>query len=73
MCIRDRAWCERHGVSYADFYPPTRDAYDEPDAAMNPDGIHWGFACHRAVADVVAAPVLRVLDDPDVRTGRRTG
>ena len=45
-----RAWCDRHGVSYADFYPPTRDAYDDPDAvnpdaatnpdaAMNPDAV----------------------------------
>lgn len=67
-----RAWCERNALAYADFYPPTRDAYDNPAVEMNPDGIHWGFGCHRAVADVVAQPVLRALDDPAVRDARRT-
>ena len=31
--------------------------FDDDTAEMNPDGIHWGFSCHRGIADVVA-PVV---------------
>ncbi len=27
---------------------------------MNPDGIHWGFECHRRIADEVV-PVVEAL------------
>lgn len=56
-------WARAHGLECVDFYPVTRDAFDDFDAqddsdsAMNPDGIHWGFECHRRIADLVA-PVV---------------
>ncbi|GAA13228.1 hypothetical protein GOALK_072_00310 [Gordonia alkanivorans NBRC 16433] len=50
-------WAEQHGLPCVDFYPVTRDAFEDPVAAMNPDGIHWGFSCHRQIADLVT-PVV---------------
>ncbi|MGV9857080.1 diglucosylglycerate octanoyltransferase [Gordonia sp. NPDC003425] len=54
-------WADGRGVPRADLYPPTRDAFSDPAQEMNPDGIHWGFECHRRVAEVVAQPVMRAL------------
>lgn len=50
-------WAEQHGLPCVDFYPVTRDAFADPAAEMNPDGIHWGFSCHRQIADLVT-PVV---------------
>ncbi|WP_374613471.1 diglucosylglycerate octanoyltransferase [Gordonia sp. (in: high G+C Gram-positive bacteria)] len=50
-------WASSHGLPCVDFYPVTRDAFDDDTAEMNPDGIHWGFSCHRGIADLVA-PVV---------------
>ncbi|KAF0967757.1 MULTISPECIES: diglucosylglycerate octanoyltransferase [Gordonia] len=50
-------WAQHHGLPCVDFYPVTRDAFEDPAAEMNPDGIHWGFSCHRQIADVVT-PVV---------------
>ena len=50
-------WAQSRGHRTVDFYPATRDAFADPDQEMNPDGIHWGFACHRAIADVVIPAV----------------
>lgn len=53
-------WASRHALSCVDFHPVTRDAFDDPAVEMNPDGIHWGFACHRGIADLVA-PVVQAV------------
>ncbi|GAA1481017.1 SGNH/GDSL hydrolase family protein [Gordonia sinesedis] len=55
-------WADDHGLPTLDFYPVIRDAYDDPDGEMNPDGIHWGFDAHARIADLVVgsvAPMLR--------------
>ncbi|RPA12862.1 diglucosylglycerate octanoyltransferase [Gordonia sp. OPL2] len=54
-------WADDHDLPTADFYPATRDAFRAPEAAMNPDGIHWGWDCHRAVADVVVSALEPML------------
>lgn len=51
-------WAATHGLPVVtDFYPITRDAFDDPDVEMNPDGIHWGFDCHREIAAAVTEVV----------------
>ncbi|MFW0786784.1 diglucosylglycerate octanoyltransferase [Gordonia sp. CPCC 206044] len=60
------AWADRHGLATADFYPVTRDAFAAADSEMNPDGIHWGFDCHRGIADVVVPRVRDLLVDRSV-------
>ncbi|NDK88356.1 SGNH/GDSL hydrolase family protein [Gordonia desulfuricans] len=50
-------WAESAGAPTVDLYPITRDAFDDPMSEMNPDGIHWGFECHRQIA-VAAVPVI---------------
>jgi hypothetical protein len=56
-------WARANRLPTADFYPTTRDAFLADDGAMNPDGIHWGFECHRGIADVVVPVVRTVLDE----------
>ncbi|PWD44379.1 lysophospholipase [Gordonia paraffinivorans] len=53
-------WADAHDLPVVDFYPVTRDAFGDPDTEMNPDGIHWGFECHRRIADEVV-PVVEAL------------
>ncbi|MGV9672132.1 diglucosylglycerate octanoyltransferase [Gordonia sp. NPDC003504] len=50
-----RRWAREHALPIVDLHPITRDAFADPAAEMNPDGIHWGFDCHRQIADAVAA------------------
>ncbi len=57
-----RAWAAAHDVATVDFYPTTRDEFTDHPQDMNPDGIHWGFRCHAAIADVVVAGVRAELD-----------
>lgn len=52
-------WAHVHGLPTVDFFPVTRDAFDDPGSEMNPDGIHWGFDCHRRIADLVVPVVER--------------
>ncbi|WP_439029366.1 diglucosylglycerate octanoyltransferase [Gordonia terrae] len=54
-------WAAAHDLPCVDFYPATRDSFDDPDTEMNPDGIHWGFACHRQIADRVIPVVEAAL------------
>lgn len=54
-------WAQHHEVPTVNFYPSTRDAFHTTPDQMNPDGIHWGFDCHRQIADAVAAGVAGVL------------
>ncbi|MDL9935551.1 SGNH/GDSL hydrolase family protein [Gordonia sp. ABSL1-1] len=56
------SWAAEHQIRCVDFYPATRDAFADDAVEMNPDGIHWGFECHRAIADVVAEAVLCTPD-----------
>ncbi|WP_161897057.1 diglucosylglycerate octanoyltransferase [Gordonia spumicola] len=52
-------WAHEHGIATTTgFYEVTSAAYDDPDAVMNPDGIHWSVDAHAAIADAVA-PVIR--------------
>ncbi|MCH5643069.1 diglucosylglycerate octanoyltransferase [Gordonia sp. ABSL49_1] len=50
-------WADSHQIRCVDFYPTTRDAFDDPAVEMNPDGIHWGFECHRRIAELVVPAV----------------
>ncbi|GAB90574.1 diglucosylglycerate octanoyltransferase [Gordonia rhizosphera] len=54
-------WAHARGLPVVDFYPVTRDAFAGGDE-MNPDGIHWGFGCHRGIADTVTPAVRALLD-----------
>lgn len=54
-------WAAQSGVATVDLYPITRDYFADSAAEMNPDGIHWGFACHRAIAGAVGDVVGAVL------------
>lgn len=56
-----RRWADEHGLTTVDFYPTTRDAFADPDGGMNPDGIHWGAACHAAIAEVTVPVVDAAL------------
>lgn len=53
-------YAQTAGCATVDFYPITAKAFGETPEAMNPDGIHWGFDCHRQIADAVAAVVDEV-------------
>ncbi|MFT3900487.1 MAG: SGNH/GDSL hydrolase family protein [Gordonia sp. (in: high G+C Gram-positive bacteria)] len=53
-----RTWADEHGLPTVDFYPITRDAFTDHPDEMNPDGIHWGFACHAEIA-AITAPVVQ--------------
>lgn len=59
-------WAGAHDLPTADFYPVTRDGFFPVGGGMsdemNPDGIHWGYECHRGIADVVVPVVGDVLD-----------
>ncbi|MGV9710389.1 diglucosylglycerate octanoyltransferase [Gordonia sp. NPDC003424] len=58
-------WARGHELGVVDFYPVTRDAFHMTPGEMNPDGIHWGFDCHRRIADLVAAGVTDAMSaDP---------
>lgn len=53
---------KKFGLPTADFYPPTKIHFVSGD--FNPDGIHWGFEGHQAIAVVVgevAAPIIEKL------------
>lgn len=54
-------WAHAHHLTCVDFYPITRDEFDDPAAEMNPDGIHWGFRCHRLLGELAGDEVARVL------------
>ena len=63
LCVPARAipttvamtrWARAHELPVVDFYPITRDEFDDPSSHMNPDGIHWGFRCHARLAEAVA-------------------
>ncbi len=58
-----RRWAADHGVTTADFYPATARAF-AAGGEQNPDGIHWGFTCHREVADEVARAVAPLVASP---------
>ncbi|MEE3852614.1 diglucosylglycerate octanoyltransferase [Gordonia sp. LSe1-13] len=66
-------WARRRGLPVADFYPATREAFTSTPGSMNPDGIHWGFDCHREIADEVIPIVRHALGEPLLRRpdGRR--
>ncbi len=57
-------WGRSHHLRIADFYPVTRDAFEQRPETMNPDGIHWGFDCHRRIADEVIGVVREALTTP---------
>ncbi|SIS07846.1 diglucosylglycerate octanoyltransferase [Williamsia sterculiae] len=62
-----RRWADTHRVPTVDFYPTTAHHFAEGDC--NPDGIHWGFDCHRDIAGVVVGGVRDLVgsgsvDDP---------
>lgn len=71
------AWAHEHAVPLVDFGPPT----DEHVLAGrgNPDGIHWGFEAHEAVADAMGAELRSIApasggsDGAGVRCAERTG
>jgi hypothetical protein len=48
-------WAHRAGVPLVDLLEPTASHFDRGEG--NPDGIHWGFGCHREVADLVGDAV----------------
>ncbi|GAC66294.1 hypothetical protein GS4_02_00040 [Gordonia soli NBRC 108243] len=50
-------WAREAGVPTVEFYEITRAAFADPTHEMNPDGIHWGFECHRQIAAAVAPAV----------------
>ncbi len=60
-----RRWADAHAVPTVDFYPPTAEHFADFDSSApaalsiaadhNPDGIHWGYRCHRDVATVMVA------------------
>ena len=54
-----RGWAEPQDIPLVDIGDAVRDNVFSPDA--NPDGIHWGWAGHRAVA----AAMLKVLAAKD--------
>ncbi|MBT0565413.1 diglucosylglycerate octanoyltransferase [Williamsia sp. CHRR-6] len=65
-----RGWATRAGVPVLDFYPPTAAHFAAVDPEVvasgqasdhNPDGIHWGFDCHRSVSEVVIEGVRAAL------------
>ncbi|GGF28114.1 diglucosylglycerate octanoyltransferase [Williamsia phyllosphaerae] len=66
-----RRWADEHDVPTVDFYPPTAAHFADFDSSApalssiaadhNPDGIHWGFGCHRDVAEVTIAGLRSVL------------
>ncbi|NMO01304.1 SGNH/GDSL hydrolase family protein [Gordonia sp. TBRC 11910] len=56
-----RRWAAEHDLVTVDFYPTTRDAFADPESGMNPDGIHWGTACHASIAAVTAPVVASAL------------
>ncbi|WP_301283709.1 diglucosylglycerate octanoyltransferase [Williamsia deligens] len=58
-----RRWADAHGVATADFYPATAHWFGVP-GAQNPDGIHWGFDCHRDIADEVTRVVGPIVASP---------
>ncbi|MGZ8176379.1 diglucosylglycerate octanoyltransferase [Williamsia sp. SKLECPSW1] len=58
-----RRWAAHHGVPTADFYPATARWFDV-EGEQNPDGIHWGFACHRDIAAEVAGVVAPLVRSP---------
>ena len=55
--LRRRACEACHMVLSGTDLNVVRAAFDDDTAEMNPDGIHWGFSCHRGIADLVA-PVV---------------
>ena len=55
-------WADEHGLACVDFYPITRDEFDDPAAQMNPDGIHWGFRCHQRLAELTVPTVSDALE-----------
>ena len=59
-------WAESVQVPLVDLMPPTAAHFDRGEG--NPDGIHWGFGCHREVADLVRSAVSDVLTTPGVPT-----
>ncbi len=50
-------WAASRGVGTVELYDITR-RHHAGDEESNPDGIHWGFACHRRVA-VATADAIR--------------
>ncbi|MDY6809859.1 MAG: diglucosylglycerate octanoyltransferase [Actinomycetota bacterium] len=54
-------WGRHHALPIADFYPVTCDAFGQRPDTMNPDGIHWGFECHRQIAGEVIGAVRNAL------------
>ncbi|MFT4127647.1 MAG: SGNH/GDSL hydrolase family protein, partial [Gordonia sp. (in: high G+C Gram-positive bacteria)] len=55
-------WAAAYALPTATFYPATAAGFAEPAAAMNPDGIHWGFGTHQLVAEEVAGVLGAALD-----------
>lgn len=53
----------RHGIVSEATWPHVLAHLED----LNPDGIHWPAATHRAVGEVVAARLLRQLRDPGTR------
>lgn len=70
-----RAWASEHGVRTVDTAPLVVEHVLTGQG--NPDGIHWGWAAHRAVGEAVAAAlggpsgghVARPVEQPGVPTG----
>lgn len=61
------SWARAHELPVVDFYPATAHAFAETPEAMNPDGIHWGFDCHTAIATAAAPVVDNVLPGASAR------
>ncbi|MBB4137102.1 diglucosylglycerate octanoyltransferase [Gordonia humi] len=58
-------WAGEHSIPVTTaFYDVTAAAYDDVDAVMNPDGIHWSRAVHAQIADIVAPVVQAALTRP---------
>ncbi|MGJ0120664.1 diglucosylglycerate octanoyltransferase [Williamsia sp. MIQD14] len=68
-----RRWAADHAVPTVDFYPVTAAHFAAEDreagppamiaADHNPDGIHWGFACHTAIGALVTDAVRAATGD----------
>jgi diglucosylglycerate octanoyltransferase len=48
-----RRWAGRHDVGFVDLDPLVGPSLSAGMA--NPDGVHWGWAAHRAVGEALAA------------------
>ncbi len=58
-------WASSAGLPTVEFYSITRAHFADSAAEMNPDGIHWGFDCHRQIADAVAGVLDPILTNTE--------